>query len=901
MPPTSTNPLLNLPAPESEPSDAFNTVVRVDGVVNTVINSDVWSNSILQTAVQTLSQLTDVGTALPFIAPAFAIVKFIIDVEQKAREADAKCNDLLERITFMLSQLNVLKTVPVIDATKRVIDRMCDVLKNAASLIQAYRKQGIIARRLNVGNKERFISCAESINACCQDLMLSLQINQTSQLHVLTRSVPVDPEDQLANKFVTDHGGVDNIKSDPKLVAQFARDLNMKMDDDSLAHINENMTQLLQASQAQLEVSLKQTVSGAVIDGIKGLAAQMLEAEKEQVFKCVQCDKDYRNSTNGPAACSFHRGEYSSWNNSYPCCSTPHPCQYQSHRSAHHCEYPYGSFFERARGILNYVDTVDSWAEVEDTDLMNDHTQKASVGQLLRWVSRGQRLEEPTILIKVGTVWFTEPYFFDTFTANQLKQAVNSNKTLIFRTSPSDSEFAMAEWVLSQKGTIFAVRLTAKAATSKLPHVLICPIDISTCTKPGENIAVSKGGFRTYAPSSPYILPEKVRIGPELNDKPPRPTRTNFKTSTSPALPVILKVASDPPLKANPFAFTDRDIFEGSVSVFNKHPAGSMNPITIASASALFRLIGDPVYLPVMSIKILDTQLPVTIDPRQSCTVRFQVAVPRSEEDAKLEVKWWDRAFIARNQPLRLKLVLQDIEDEEASLVLEHVFTPYRLEKPADTDLDFLYFDNPTIWERYSIRVTKPNDAVITFAGTEVNAKQLRKIVYKSLHSGESEVDLGIGQEKSDGLWEWNVWALVDRPCRKVYAFKVLLKQGKKASKMTFGCLSYVLCPPYDEEDTKPNQTRAITYAVESAALPKLEPYPVQEFLGEDGVDDVAVTTSTATTTSIAAPATGLGAPQVISEDIHLRLVSIDNNLSRIATAVELLVETLTKSGAKLG
>lgn len=61
--------------------------------------------------------------------------------------------------------------------------------------------------------------------------------------------------------------------------------------------------------------------------------------------------------------------------------------------------------FPRARAITGYVDTVDEWASVEDTNLEDDGVTKASVGQLLCWVSCGERLDEETVLISVGTIW----------------------------------------------------------------------------------------------------------------------------------------------------------------------------------------------------------------------------------------------------------------------------------------------------------------------------------------------------------------------------------------------------------------------------------------------------------------------------------------------------------------
>jgi hypothetical protein len=107
----------------------------------------------------------------------------------------------------MVSNITVLEKVEAIDPLKVVIEKMISTLKSAASLIQTYRKQGAIARRLNMSNSQNFVQMAQKIMACSQDLMLSLQIQQTGDLSVLSRSVPVDHQDEEAEIFVSTHGG----------------------------------------------------------------------------------------------------------------------------------------------------------------------------------------------------------------------------------------------------------------------------------------------------------------------------------------------------------------------------------------------------------------------------------------------------------------------------------------------------------------------------------------------------------------------------------------------------------------------------------------------------------------------------------------------------------------------
>ena len=862
--------------------------------VNPLVN-----NPTIQTALQVLETLSDVGKALPFVAPAFIILKVIIDIERRARDVDAKCTDLIERLTFMLSHLPALEKVEILPATRKVIDRMNEALKEAASLIAAYRKQSRIVRRLKLSNRDKFSACAVSINTCCSDLLMSLQIHQTGKLDVLTRAIPVDEEDVAAATFVATHGSIDAVVYDRELVKEFAQQLHLVMDDSVMEQLNANISDSMTQNHLRLEEILKNNVNSAIADGLKSLAAEMYAAETEQRFKCVQCDKEFTNSSNGPVSCSFHRGEYSSWTKSYPCCGTAHPCQFDAHRAKHHCDYPYGSFFPRVAAIMGYVDTVDTWTSVEDTNLETNEDQRASIGLLIRWVSRGARIDENTLLISVGKVWYNSPYYFNTFTAKELENITKSvrlsRRTMIFRTSPNKNEYAMAEWILSVSGKITGVRLTAKSATSPSPYVRICPIDLSTCTKSGNILTISEGGMRSYIPESPYSLPETVRVGPELSDSQARPIRTDFKTKTTPSLRVILKTTSDPPLVANPqLASTTCDYFEGSVSVFNNHAAGSLNPITIAAVSASFRLVGEQEYQPVESCKLEDSQVPVTITPRQSWIVKFQVAVPRTEEDAKVSVRWWNRAFVARYRPIRIKLIFEDMEGEQCSLVHEYIYKPYPFEKPKDSNLGFLFFDNPVTLERYHLDVQPSSEAkdVVRIKSTDVSVNKLEKVVYKALKTGVTEVDLEIGQDKYD--WEWNVWALIDLSCRRVYAFKILMKEGKTVPVKRFACLGYVLCPEYGNII---NETRPISYATEIVKFPSLEPYPVQEVVLDDTLDDfkppVTPKPTSPTGTSDATSGFGLASATGIPEELNNRLVSIDSSLSRIADALERLVAIL--------
>ena len=95
---------------------------------------------------QVMQQLSNIGSALPFVAPTLVLLSLIIQIEKQVHDGDVKCNDLVDHIAFMFWHPAILQWVEVMDVTRQVVDRMILTLQDAASLIQAYRKLSLIAR-----------------------------------------------------------------------------------------------------------------------------------------------------------------------------------------------------------------------------------------------------------------------------------------------------------------------------------------------------------------------------------------------------------------------------------------------------------------------------------------------------------------------------------------------------------------------------------------------------------------------------------------------------------------------------------------------------------------------------------------------------------------------------------
>ncbi|KAF9982741.1 hypothetical protein BGZ75_005791 [Mortierella antarctica] len=875
--------------------------------------SNIGKNPALTQLIQLADKLVDIGKSVPFIAPAFIILKIIIDIEQKARDVDAKCEDLLERINFMVSNITVLEKVEAIDPLKVVIEKTIGTLKSAASLIQAYRKQGSIARRLNMSNSQNFVQMAERIMACSQDLMLSLQIQQTGDLSVLSRSVPVDQQDEEAGIFVSAHGGQSAINRNPGLVEEFAKKMQLTMNDQVMEQMQLNVEDILEENQSRIETLLRENSSNTIADTIKALAAVVREQEAEKRLTCLQCGKEYRESANGTEACTFHKRPET--NGMFACCGQKSPCAFSNHRSAHHCEYHYSKFFDYASGIVSYCNTIENWAEVSETDMVTNIGQYAGVGKLIRWSGHHERVTEALMVIHIGHFKIEGSYFFQVLDADEIRSCnalvQQTGKTLIFKSGLDESEYSMAEWTLDDAGVINGVVLSSKVATSDTATVMAVPIDINTVALSGEVQTLSKSTFRLYKPAEPYSFPEIRHAGHIARDTPLR-ARREFKARTK--LPLVAIPQGE--LQANPCPYIDGkdDQFEGTLRIFNKAPPSSETYVTLVSCTAHYRLVGDKDYKEVRSLKLGDIKFPVSIAPTQSVEIPFETHILRNATQAALEEVCRHWAMITLHRPVRIRLTFKDIDDQECVFLEEYVHDPTSVvEAKAEDDILFLQIHDVFDANRSVMRIKKgdeESDAVVIIKnGPKFSVEDLNILVYKAEQSGVTEVHIG---ERIHDRYKWEAWALVDLSCRRVYGFKALLMQGSMRAKKTTAALGYAPCPIYGEGNL---EERPIRYADEKSVFPELEPEEVIHVVSDDDVDDdkVVVATAQAANPIIAiATAASSSVTAAISEvskatnsldaavfssgvaTLEKRLETLGADVTRMATALEKLVDLLS-------
>lgn len=707
--------------------------------------------------------------------------------------------------------------------------------------------------------------------------------------------------------------------------------MHLTMSSEVMEQMQTNMEDLMEENQSRIEALLQENTSKTVAETIKAMASQAREQEAEQRLTCLQCDKEYRESANGPEACSFHKS--AKIEDSFSCCGKASPCTYSSHRSAHHCEYPYTNFFGYVSSILGYVDTIQRWVDISEKDLLTDKEQTVSVSKLIRWKSRHDKITKPMMVIHVGRIYYENKYYFHVFDAEAIKAANDkirkTGNPVIFRSTDSLEEYGLAEWTLDDAGVINGVRIAVKVTTSDSPVISILPLDIETVSPSGEVQSISKAGFKVYKPAEPYEFPELRHVGPTLRTTALREVR-EFKPKTK--LPLV--IFPEGKMVANTrgqFVRNNADKFQGTLRLFNKSSPTNQDFVTLVSCKAEYRLVGDQEYKDVESLTLEDVKFPASIAPNQSLDVPFEAIVLRNAEQQALHQNCWNWAMVALHNPVRVRLTFKDIEGEELVYVQEYIHKPSaRMAAKEEKDLLFLYIDDMLDATRSTIRV-KEADApyVVDVNYTRFTVDNLNKIVYKAEKSGQTEVDLKCGRDA--GTHKWDAWALVDLSCRRVYGFKVLLTTGSTREKRTTATLGYAPCPLYSSGSGDDGRTkdflniddleeRPIQYAVETDVFPEVAPSEPLKVVEDDDVDDEKVVVAldavpisavapvvaiaAATSTSVTA-ALGEVSKATASLDstvfagsmasLEKRLESLDTNVARMATALEKLVTILSQ------
>jgi len=314
-----------------------------------------------------------------------------------------------------------------------------------------------------------------------------------------------------------------------------------------------------------------------------------------------------------------------------------------------------------ARAINGYTDTLKLWGVCEDKDL-NDLSIKQfiKVGKLLRWKTGALEINENLLFIQVGTLSVNSRYFLHIYTEPELDSLGKQGQVEIFRTSPSDTEYSLAKFVI-QNQQIVGIHLEAKAKTSEVPTVKIISFVPFPLTF-GKIQTFSAGGITEAKPETKYTFPapEKLKIGPIVDDEPKRARRTEFPTQGCPNLKIKLKES----FKCNELSSPKYDMWEGCFSLINILKGEAKEPIIIVSAKCEWRMVGSHDW---KEVDYFEMEKSFTCFPMQNTDVPFII---RIKDEAKY-VLWHNRSFIGRHQPIRFRVTFEDVFGEYASQVFE--------------------------------------------------------------------------------------------------------------------------------------------------------------------------------------------------------------------------------------
>ncbi|KAJ3325567.1 hypothetical protein HDV06_003337 [Boothiomyces sp. JEL0866] len=536
-----------------------------------------------------------------------------------------------------------------------------------------------------------------------------------------------------------------------------------------------------------------------------------------EILKCVQCDSTFKPEENIPGACSFHKTCYTNYG-SYMCCGKDTPCEMNKHRTEHHMDYVYGAFIERANGVTQYSNTTNEWETLEET--FNENAEKVFIGELLRWTTNSVLISEPLIVLQVGVLRLSGPNYFNTFSKSDLARLATgkvSGDIIRIAHSGDNDHYSSAEWIVGSSGKINQARVTiqvdpVEGSYSRL--IEFNPDNLKIVSK-----KVLSDGLVVYKSKQPYVLPQTKKVGSDIN-VPKYKAKSDFRSQGDFSNQVLLSVLE---CKANPqYAHTDCDLFVGELSSFNQSETG--NPAVIAIIKAEYRLIGEEYQ--ACDIET-DVKCPFAVENFKSQRLKFTIKVPRAEEDSNLQIKWWDRALVARDRPLRLKITFQNPKGQSSSIIYEYVLNHFKYETKKDGDLAFIYLDDPFTCTRVHIRAKVESDSSISLENTGLTFTQadLNKLVLRAKKESSTQLNLECNPKKDET--DVSVWALVDLSCNKVYAFKVQLSSRIGAA------LGYIPVPDY----SKTEEARDISYASETNTFPNITAPTITHYPQEDKLD----------------------------------------------------------------
>ncbi|KAI8586163.1 hypothetical protein BDZ88DRAFT_430013, partial [Geranomyces variabilis] len=274
--------------------------------------------------LKAVSSIMQIGSSVPFIAPIFTVLDYLVKMEQKVHQTDAKCEDLVERVAFLADLVVNLATVTLAAQVLTVTTRIETTLKICVVLIKTYREQGPIVRRINIGNAAKFSDLAVAIKERTTDLTTVLSVEQYIRDKLDNTRIPVDEKDAKARRFFEQPGRRQIAPGDrsPKELESFAAAIGEDItNSNNLAGLNTSLESLIENSRRQLFDDFKGLIDQSLEKALLEKDRLEVQREKAPMLECVQCGTIYQEWMQADVAtdgltkdghCSFHVLPYNS-------------------------------------------------------------------------------------------------------------------------------------------------------------------------------------------------------------------------------------------------------------------------------------------------------------------------------------------------------------------------------------------------------------------------------------------------------------------------------------------------------------------------------------------------------------------------------------------------------------
>jgi len=249
----------------------------------------------------------------------------------------------------------------------------------------------------------------------------------------------------------------------------------------------------------------------------------------------------------------------------------------------------------------------------------------------------------------------------------------------------------------------------------------------------------------------------------------------------------------------------------------------------------------------------------------------------------------FNRSWIARYKPLRLKLTFEDVNENKSYQIIEYVNPLPTIREASDQDKLNIYVDNPEMMCRENFYIRDEdleNDKVFNLNGTTYSVDEVNKIVYKAIKEDKYEYLL---VSKKVEEFEWEAFGLIDSGCKRMYGIKVLL-QNKFAATM-----GYYTLPLYKSSKENGDSKVGLTEMIGIPARDKIsvDDEDVDHEKGEDGLGDLKSNSSKGGEVNVSGNNANMNGGL---EGIIPLLNSLDNKMDRIAGSLEKLVAILELS-----